>query len=201
MRHCAEKGELPPLYSTSRRLLEMLSDVAQVRPTVLEIGCGSGALMVELLERGAATADGVDLSPQSVATAERRAESAGVTERATFTVGDGSRVELAQHDWVILDRVICCYAHLDQLLTNALGAARSRFVMTMPLSYGWRSVITKPLVRLERAFNRFIGRPCPAFVHAIRQIEERLSRSGFRRLHEQRVGMWHAAVWERASTG
>src|SRR5262245_11350614 len=171
MRKYSQSGEFPQLASTSRGLLEMLSDVDELHPTVLEIGSGSGGLSVGLLERGAASADGVDLSPKSVAIAGRRAEAAGVADRASFTIGDGSRVELARHDWVVLDRVICCYAHLDQLLANAIGAATSRFVMALPLSGGWRSLITRTLVGLERTFNRLIGRPCPAFVHDVRKIE------------------------------
>ena len=41
-------------------------------------------MSVTLLENGAAHADGIDLSPMSVATAQRRADAAGVGDRATF---------------------------------------------------------------------------------------------------------------------
>jgi magnesium-protoporphyrin O-methyltransferase len=193
----AEAGEMPPLVFTSRGLLEMLSDVGELRPTVLELGSGSGALSVALLERGAARADGVDLSPQSVATANRRAEQAGVADRATFAVGDGAQVSLEPHDWVVLDRVICCYAHMDQLLANAIGAAGKRFVMAVPLSSGWRSWITRSIVTIENATNRLRGRPCPGFVHPIPKIERHLRAAGFRPLRERRMNLWHAAVWER----
>ena len=71
MRSAAVAGELPEMVAVSRRLLELLSDVGDLRPTVLELGAGSGALSVALLERGAAAVDGVDLSPESVVTARR----------------------------------------------------------------------------------------------------------------------------------
>jgi magnesium-protoporphyrin O-methyltransferase len=198
MRERAMTGEFPEMVRVSRRLLEMLADVDELRPTVLELGAGSGGLSVALLERGAAAADGVDLSPESVATARRRAEAAGVAERANFRLGDGAQVPLSVHDWVILDRVICCYAHVDRLLANAIGACARRFIFSVPPSSGWQGFIARAIVNLENAFNRFRGRPCPGYVHSVRKIEARLTSAGFRRTNSARVSLWYAAVWERA---
>jgi magnesium-protoporphyrin O-methyltransferase len=196
-----EAGTFPPLAETSRGLLELLSDVDQVKPTILELGSGSGGLSVALLERGAERADGVDLSPASVDVARRRAAEAGVSERATFSVGNGAEVDLEQHDWVVLDRVICCYAHVERLLTNSIAAARARYVISVPVSSGWRSLITKSISFLENATNRLRGRPCPGYVHPVPLIERRLADAGFRRLRYARVGLWHTAVYERQSAG
>ena len=62
MEERAAAGELPSLHPVSQRVLEALSDIAEGRPGVLELGCGSGDLTVSLLERGAARVSGVDLS-------------------------------------------------------------------------------------------------------------------------------------------
>src|SRR6186713_3044048 len=132
----SEGGDFPEMVDVSRGLLDLLADVASERPTLLELGCGSGALSVTLLEAGALSVDGVDLSPQSIATAARRAEVAGVAERANFTVGDGSVVALTRHDWVVMDRVICCFADMERLLGNAMTAAGSRICFTVPQSRG-----------------------------------------------------------------
>jgi magnesium-protoporphyrin O-methyltransferase len=198
MRERAAAGALPEMVAVSRRLLELLEDVGATRPTVLELGSGSGALSVALLERGAAAADGIDLSPESVATAQRRAATAGVAERASFVVGDGAQVPLTTHDWVVIDRVICCYPHMDRLLGNAIGAARRRVAFSVPVSYGWRGLITRAIETIENATNRVRGRPCPGYVHDIRRIEARLAAAGFSRSLHARVGLWYAAVWDRA---
>ena len=200
MRRHEAAGTFPPLASSSSSLLTLLTDVGELQPTVLELGSGSGGLSVELLRRGARQADGVDLSPGSVETARRRADEAGLGERATFRVGDGSETVLEPHDWVVLDRVICCYAHVDRLLANAMRAARQRVIISVPLSTGWRSLIIKAIWFLENKTNRLRGRPCPGFVHPVPMIERRLADAGFRRLRHARVGLWHTAVYERGAT-
>lgn len=197
MRAAAAAGEFPQMVEVSRALLDLLSDVDSLRPTLLELGCGSGALTVTLLERGAVRADGVDLSPESVATARRRAEVAGVDARVEFQLGDGSQVAVAPHDWVVLDRVICCYADVDRLLANSIGAAEKRYAFSVPLDNGWQGLVNRLILTAEKSTNRLRGRPCPGYTHSIAKIRRRLRDAGFELLRERKVGLWYAAVYER----
>ena len=197
MRAAAAAGEFPQMVEVSRRLLDLLSDVESVRPTLLELGCGSGALTVALLERGAVQADGVDLSPESVATARRRAEMAGVDSRVDFQQGDGSQVAVEAHDWVVLDRVICCYADLDRLLANSIGAAEKRYALSVPLDSGWQGLVNRTILTAENLTRRLRGNPCPGYAHSIAKIRRRLRDAGFEALRERKVGLWYAAVFER----
>jgi magnesium-protoporphyrin O-methyltransferase len=200
MRTLAEDGQFPEMVEVSHALLDMLGDDAErLHPTYLELGCGSGALMVALLERGVVSADGVDLSSESIATATRRAEGSGVGDRVNLQVGDGSVAQVEPHDWVVLDRVICCYSHVDRLLGNAVGAATRRFAFSVPRDRGWQGLVNRLIVTAENATNRLRGRPCPGYVHSIRKMERRLAAAGFALLRDQKVGLWYAAVWERAS--
>jgi SAM-dependent methyltransferase len=192
-------GRLPALNETSARLRDALADVGDDRPTILELGCGSGALTVELLERGATRATGIDLSPTSIDAARRRVTEAGLAHRATFTIGDAAGVPLQAHDWVVLDRVVCCYPDLDRLLANAVGAARRRIALSAPVSWGWRGGLTRAAIRLEALTAPLRGNPCPNFVHDIRRIEDRLAVAGFGRRHGSVGGMWYLGVFERPS--
>lgn len=190
-------GELPDLHSVSRRLLAELADGGARGRTVLELGCGSGALTVSLLERGAARGHGIDLSAASVELARRRSARARLDERASFEIGDGASVRLEPHDWVVLDRVICCYRRLDLLLANSIPAARSRFAFSVPESRGLRGAINRTIARLENATNVLRGRPCPGYVHPIERIERHLVAAGFRSMRRRTAGLWHVAVFER----
>lgn len=190
-------GTFPPMQPVSRRLFDALSDVAEVRPTVLELGSGSGALTVALVESGAQRADGVDLSAESVAAAQRRAEAAGVSERTTFELGDAARVDLSPHDWVVMDRVICCYPDVDELLGNAIPAARRRFAFSVPTSRGVRGLMNRLWWGLEKKLVKVLRGACPGYVHSLDLIEGRLSAAGFKMLRSNSGRMWYVAVWER----
>jgi SAM-dependent methyltransferase len=194
----ATRAAMPPMRGVSRRLLDALSiEAADHAPSLLEVGCGSGALTIALLERGATTASGIDLSPASVEMAHQRAAAAGMSERTRFEVGDGASVLLVPHDWVVLDRVLCCYADLDRLLRNSMVAARRRFAFSVPMSSGWRGLVNRLIVSIENATNALRSRPCPGFVHDVRHIEARLGAAGFRRTRNGRQGLWYVAVFDR----
>lgn len=192
-----EGGDFPDLVDVSRGLLFLMSDVGSERPTLLELGCGSGAMSVTLLEAGALSVDGVDLSPESIATASRRAEMAGVGERATFTVGDGSVVPLERHDWVVMDRVMCCFGDMEKLLGNAISAANKRICFTVPQSRGAWGIFNRFGWGFEAWLTRFRRGACPGYVHSMDLMARRLREAGFELLRERRMGLWYAAVWQR----
>jgi magnesium-protoporphyrin O-methyltransferase len=187
---------MPEMQPTSRRLFGELSDVGQLKPTVLELGCGSGALLVGLLESGASHADGVDLSMGSLDAAKRRAEAAGVSDRATFSQGDAARIALDEHDWVVLDRVICCYPDVDALLANTVPAARQRFAFSVPSSRGLRGRLNRAIWAIEARWEA-VRKGCPGYVHSVDLIEARLSTAGFTLRSHSTGWMWYVGVWER----
>jgi SAM-dependent methyltransferase len=194
------RGGPPPLHAVSAQLLRALGDAHPPAPSVLELGCGSGALAVSLLENGAAQVDGVDLSPASLDVARDRATAAGVADRASFTLGNAATIPLAPHDWVVLDRVLCCYPDVDGLVARSAAAARRRYAFSVPVSAGWRGAVKRALLALEVATAGWRGRPCPGYVHDVARIESALARAGFARVVGWRTGMWQVAVFERATT-
>jgi magnesium-protoporphyrin O-methyltransferase len=192
------KCQDPGLIEVSQRLRDALLPLDPTGRTVLELGCGRGGLLLHLVLAGAARATGVDLSPASIDAARDRFEQAQLSERARLTVDDAARVPLEPHDWVILDRVICCYPDVEGLLANTLPAARQIYAFTVPSSRGWRGVVARLDSRLEHAWNSLRGRPCPGYVHNLDLIEERLAIAGFRLRHRDRQRLWHIAIYERA---
>ena len=197
-RQRADGEPLPPVHAVSQRLLDALAvDVGEAAPSVLDLGCGGGALIIGLLERGATVATGVDLSAESLDEARRRATEAGLAERTSFHVGDGAMVPLVPHDWVVLNRVLCCYPDLDRLLGNSVSAAHKRYAFSVPVSSGWRGLANRLWVRLEDATAMLRGRPCPGYVHDIRRIEARLVDAGFRRTRSSVARLWYVAVFDR----
>jgi len=192
------KGQDPGLVAVSQRLRDELLSLDPSSRTVLELGCGRGGLLLRLVQAGAARATGLDLSPVSIAEARNRFEQAQLSERVHLSVGDAAQVPLERHDWVILDRVMCCYRDVERLLANTLPAARHVYAFTVPTSRGWRGVIARLAEWFENAWNARRGQPCPGYVHNLDLIEERLATAGFRLRHRDRQRLWHIAVYERS---
>ncbi|MDQ4035431.1 MAG: methyltransferase domain-containing protein [Chloroflexota bacterium] len=186
----------PEIVDVSARLVDQLRDATLERPSVLEIGCGTGGVSVALLEMGARSVKGVDLSAASVDLARRRAAHAGFAEQATFEVGQGAAVLGEVHDWVVVDRVLCCDGNLDRLLAAVIGAARSRIAVSVPESRGWRGLLNRPMWAAENVWD-LLHQGCRGYVHDVRRIEQRLASAGFREVSSGHVGLWHVAVYAR----
>jgi magnesium-protoporphyrin O-methyltransferase len=144
----------------------------------------------------AARVTGIDLSPASVELARVRAGAAGFDGRATFEVGNAVAAEVDPHDWVILDRVICCFDDVEQLVARAIDRAGERIAITLPESRGWRGLVNRPLWAVEFAWDRLRG-GCRGYVHDLRRIERRLAAAGFEPAGSARIGLWFLGVYDR----
>jgi len=192
----AGPGVGSPLHATTRSILDLLGDPHD--RTVLELGCGRGGLIVELLRAGAASAGGVELSRGSVEIARNRFASLGLADMVTLTVGDAAEAALDPRDWVVLDRVICCYPDADKLIANSIPAARHRYAFSVPNSRGWRGLAARASRRLDNGWNGLRGRPCETFVHDLDRIDRSLRSAGFERHASEMHRLWYMAVYERA---
>jgi SAM-dependent methyltransferase len=193
------RGQDPVLVPVSERLRDALLSVGPAGRTLLELGCGRGGLLLALTQAGAASATGVDLSAASIEVARDRFEQAQLSDRVRLSVGDAARVTLESQDWVILDRVMCCYPDIERLLANTLPAARRLYAFTVPSSRGWRGVLARVEEWLENAWNSLRGRPCPGYVHDLDLIERRLASAGFQLRHRDHQRLWHIAIYERST--
>jgi SAM-dependent methyltransferase len=202
-RRTERRGDkLPPLSPVSRSLLDVLAEDVLRGPMILELGSGTGALATELLRQGASQVTGVDLSSASVEAARGRVASAGFPEdRATFVAGDAAAVEVEPHDWVVLDRVICCYADVDRLLERAIGSAQKRIVYSIPESDGWRRPLHQFIWWIEDTWDTMRGnRPSPGYAHSVKRINASLRAGGFSPRREWRFRLWRLAVYDRTSS-
>ncbi len=82
-------------------VLKLLPDMAAPM-TVLDLGTGSGAILLALLgELPGATGTGVDLSDEAVGTAYANALELGMQDRVEFIARDWNEVPLGRHDIVV----------------------------------------------------------------------------------------------------
>jgi 16S rRNA (guanine966-N2)-methyltransferase len=132
----APRGDVRPTTERVREaIFSILGDVAGAR--VLDLFCGSGALAIEALSRGAAEATLVDTRP---ATARRNLEALGLAERA-LTVRSNAARFLRRAEASSFDLVLCdppyrladrLAGDLDPLIRRALANGGRVMVETSP---------------------------------------------------------------------
>jgi hypothetical protein len=99
---------------------------------------------------------------------------------------------------VILDRVICCYDDMPDLLANALSGTGRRLAFAVPDSRGWRGLVNAVTWRLENLWNRLVRQShTPGYVHRLEEIDGLLTGAGLRKEREGVRGLWYAAVYRR----
>ena len=186
----------------TRALVAALERTGLDGRTVLDVGCGTGDLALSTLAHGATRATGIDLGAGAIQSAQELARERGLSDRASFSVGDGSTAPLATRDVVALNRVVCCYPSADALLDNALPAAGRVFALTAPVDRGPMGVVNRVLLRTANVWYRLRERKFKGFrvfVHDLGALDRRVRGEGFERVVAERVrATWHLAVYARA---
>ena len=179
-----------------------LEDAGLRGRTVLDVGCGSGDLALAAIARGADRATGFDLGPGAIQAARSLADERGLSERVHFAVGDGASLALPRADVVSLNRVLCCYPHIDALLSNTLDATGAIYGFTAPHDRGAIGLGNRISVSVGNVWYRLRAkkfRGFRAFVHDLRAVDERIRAAGFEPVHRERHGLWDLAVYARRS--
>ena len=167
---------------------------------MLDVGCGSGDLACAAIARGADRAMGFDLGAGAIEAARSLANERGLADRARFEVGDGASLALPRADVVSLNRVLCCYPHVDALLSNTLGAAGAIYGFTAPHDRGTIGLGNRIWVRVGNVWYRLRAkkfRGFRAFVHDLGAVDARIRAAGFEPVRRERRGLWDLAVYAR----
>lgn len=187
-RRAAERYRRRGLDRVSRRVVELASRGRVGGSSVLEVGGGVGELQVELLQRSAASAVNLELSPAYGGEAVRLLREHALEARGEWRLhdlaADPTPVEPA--DLVVLNRVVCCYPDALQLV--AAAAARTRRLLV--LSYPRRNALTRAFVAAQNLGFRLRGREFRTFTHPPRELVAAAEAEGLRLAGEHRGAIW-----------
>ena len=159
---------------------------------MLEIGGGVGAIQIELLKAGAATAVGVELTPTYEEAAAGLLREAGFEDRVERRIMDfaEAHTSVPPADIVIMNRVVCCYPNMPKLVGAAVEHARDTLVMSFPKEAWW--------VRAGLAVGNFglrlLRREFQVFLHPPARIIDASQRQGMRAVLDNRGAFWEVAA-------
>jgi magnesium-protoporphyrin O-methyltransferase len=162
---------------------------------VLDIGGGVGAVHHELLRLGAATAVDVDASRAYISAAHEEAERQGHGDRVEYLTGDfvtlADRVQPA--DLVALDRVICCYGDMAELVGRSATLARQRYGLVYPRDT-WLGRLGTMLMN---AWFRVVRSPFRIYIHRTTDVEGILAAHGLVKRMHRTTTVWQLEIYER----
>lgn len=180
---------------TTQLLIEAVREQGVEDLTLLDIGGGVGAIQHALLDAGASAVTAVEASTAYARTAREEAERRDLSERITVHHGDFVEVadQLAPHDVVTLDRVICCYHDLHGLLGKAAERANRMVGLVYPrtgLHFRLASKAANLVLWLAR-------NPFRTFVHSDHNVRRILEQVGMRTVFYERTLVWQVVLWAK----
>ena len=180
---------------TTQLLLDALMREDLHDATLLDVGAGIGVIHHELLSAGVQSATHVEATDANIEAAQQEAARRGHVDQVDFLQGDFVELssEIPAADIVTLDRVICCYPNMEQLVSASAAKARRFYGAVYPRDR-W---LNKLWVTLENVARRVIGNPFRTFVHPIAAIDELLEGNGLKRRSVRDTFVWRVAVYSR----
>ena len=162
---------------------------------VLEIGSGVGHLHQSLVERGAASAVGIDLAPRMIDEARRWAADRGLAERTRYLEGDFMALapEVPAADVVVLDKVVCCYPDADGLVHRSLEKAGRVYALTYPRDRWYVGLGAA----LATGAMKLVGSDFRPYVHRPDDVEAWVREAGFRKCYQATTPIWLTQVYVR----
>ena len=97
-------SKLAPYVASPVRVVELMLDLASVKPgeTVIDLGSGDGRVLIAAAKNYKAKAIGVEISPKLVAEATIQIQRAGLADQAKVIQGDVLQADLTGADVVTL---------------------------------------------------------------------------------------------------
>jgi magnesium-protoporphyrin O-methyltransferase len=163
--------------------------------SVLDIGCGVGSLHITLLNEGVEQAVGVDMSEGMIREAKRFADASGVAGRVHYVVGDFVQVSLSipESDITILDKVVCCYEDVENLVIAATAKTKSTFALSHPKE----NLLMKSLFRGHMTLARIFRWSFHPFWHNWDDMASLIRSRSFELMYENSTISWHVLVYRR----
>lgn len=185
------------LDEVSGTIVRLVRERGVADRTLLEVGGGVGAIEIELLRAGLSRAVSVELTPTYEEEAGLLLREHGLEDRVERRLLDfakeGGDVEPA--DFVVLNRVVCCYPDMPLLAGAAADHARKALVLSFPNDRRW----TRLAFTLVNVALRVARRQFRIFLHPPESILATAERHGLRPTYNVPGRIWQVVALERTA--
>ena len=181
---------------TTRMLISALSRENINGLSLLDIGGGVGVIQHELLKKGITQSTDVDASPAYIKSAKEIMAKNEMEDKMEFIHGDFNDVytSLENKGIVTLERVVCCYPNVVDLINNSTAKADNYYAFIYPMD----NLLSRLVNRLGDFHFRLKKSPFRSFVHSEKMMHELVQSNGFERIYHASTFPWKVAVYKRS---
>ena len=180
---------------TTSMLLDAIHEKGVQGLDFLDIGGGIGAIQHDLIKAGASSGTSIEASSAYIDAVNYETLQNDLVERVSFKHGDFTTMasDVDSADIVTLDKVICCYDDMSELVGLSSKLARKIYAVIYPRDVWW----TKLGFLMVNFYSRIKGSSFRTFIHPTKKVEEIIFGNGLRRNYYATTLVWQVAIFTR----
>ncbi len=180
---------------TTSMLLDAINKKGVQGLNFLDIGGGIGAIQYDLIKAGASNGTSIEASSAFFDVVMEEALQNGLAERVNFKYGDftATASDVDSADIVTLDKVICCYDDMSELVGLSSKLARKIYAVIYPRDVWW----TKLALLMVNFYPRIKGSSFRVFIHPTKKVEEIIFGNGLKRNYYATTLFWQVAIFTK----
>ena len=180
---------------TTSMLLDAIHEKGVQGLDFLDIGGGIGSIQYDLIKAGASNGTSIEASSAFFDIVKEEALQNGLAERVNFKYGDftATASDVDSADIVTLDKVICCYDDMSELVGLSSKLARKIYAVIYPRDVWW----TKLALLMVNFYPRIKGSSFRVFIHPTKKVEEIIFGNGLKRNYYATTLFWQVAIFTR----
>ena len=187
-----KKGPRKP----TKLVIEALKTIDLKGLSLLDVGGGIGPIPLELIPHGLTEVTNVDASEGYMHIAKAEAEKRNYNDMITSHLGDFTDIQeqIQKHDIVTLDKVICCYPYMDDLLKASLSKAKKYYALVYPQA----NVLSKLGVKILNLILKLKGNSFRTFIHSPILVESTIANAGFKKIYSNKTFLsWNIHLYKK----
>ncbi len=180
---------------TTSMLLDAIHEKGVQGLDFLDIGGGIGAIQYDLIKAGASSGTSIEASSAYIDAVNYETLQNDLVERVSYKHGDFTTMasDVDSADIVTLDKVICCYDDMSELVGLSSKLARKIYAVIYPRDVWW----TKLGFLMVNFYSRIKGSSFRTFIHPTKKVEEIIFGNGLRRNYYATTLVWQVAIFTR----
>jgi magnesium-protoporphyrin O-methyltransferase len=182
----------------TRGILSQFSEESVQNRSLIDVGGGIGAIQWWFLDNGGSSTCSVDSSEAYLTKTREHAEIHSWQEKTDFIFGDFVELEhnLAQADYVTLDKVICCYPDYKSIIEASCRNAKECIILSYPMD-GFIASIISWLSDLALRLRSSDFKP---YIHPVKEVRTTFKEQGFSLTSNQLFFPWLVEKYTREIT-